>query len=54
VFLEAHDHFAVTPTEKLVQELESALGEDTVWLKVDTEKMASGNGGRRERRFGRE
>ncbi len=54
VFLEAHDHFAVTPTEKLVQELESALGEDTVWLKVDTEKMAGGNGGRRERRFGRE
>ena len=38
VFLEAHDHFSVAPTEKLVQELEAILGEDTVYLKVDTEK----------------
>ena len=30
------------------------LGEDTVWLKVDTEKMANGNGSRQERRFARE
>ena len=33
---------------------EKVLGEDSVWLKVDTEKMSGGNGGRKERRFGRE
>ncbi len=49
VFLEANDYFAVAPTEKLVQELEAILGEDSVWLKVDTEKMAAKNGTRRER-----
>jgi DNA polymerase-3 subunit alpha len=49
VFLEAHDHFSVAPTKKLVQELEAILGEDTVYLKVDTEKMTA-NGVRRERR----
>jgi DNA polymerase-3 subunit alpha len=53
VFLEAHEHFSVTPTEKLVQELEAILGEGAVYLKVDTEKMVArnGNGSRRERRF---
>ena len=54
VFLEAHENFSVIPTAPLVTELESILGEDTVWLKVDTEKMAAGNGSRKERRFGRE
>ncbi len=49
VFLEANEHFAVAPTEQLVRELESILGEDTIWLKVDTEKMAAKNGARRER-----
>jgi len=52
VFIEANEHFSVTPTERLVADLESILGEDSVWLKVDTERMAAnGNGGRRERRF---
>ena len=51
VFLEAHEHFAVTPSEKLVRDLEAILGEDTVWLKVDVEKMANGSGARHERRF---
>ncbi|HUK83524.1 MAG TPA: DNA polymerase III subunit alpha [Verrucomicrobiae bacterium] len=46
VFLEAHEHFSVIPTEKLVRELEAILGEDSVYLKVDTEKMAA-NGKRR-------
>jgi DNA polymerase-3 subunit alpha len=41
VFLEAGEHFSVTPTEKLVQDLEAIIGEETVWLKVDTEKMAT-------------
>src|SRR5206468_5446335 len=50
VFLEAHDHFSVAPTEKLVRELETILGEETVWLKVDTEKMSAKNGSRWERR----
>jgi len=54
VFIETHDNFSVTPSEALVQELERILGEDTVWLKVDTEKMANGNGSRQERRFARE
>ena len=54
VFIETHDNFSVTPSEALVQELEAILGEDTVWLKVDTEKMANGNGSRQERRFAKE
>jgi DNA polymerase-3 subunit alpha len=52
VFLEAHGNFSVAPTEQFVQEVESILGEDAVWLKVDTEKLASfNNGSRAERRF---
>jgi DNA polymerase-3 subunit alpha len=51
VFLEAHENFSVTPTEELVQQVESILGEDAVWLKVDTEKMSTGNGARGERRY---
>jgi DNA polymerase-3 subunit alpha len=50
VFMETHDHFAVAPSDALVQELENILGEDTVWLKVDTEKLdcaANGNGRKR-------
>ncbi|MGD0649843.1 MAG: OB-fold nucleic acid binding domain-containing protein [Verrucomicrobiia bacterium] len=54
VFIETHDNFFVTPSEALVQELERILGEDTVWLKVDTEKMANGNGSRQESRFAKE
>jgi hypothetical protein len=49
VFMETHEHFSVTPTDPLAQELESILGEDSVWLKVDTEKMTAKNGSRRER-----
>jgi len=41
VFLETHEQFAVTPSDTLVQELEAILGEDTVWLKVDTEKLTA-------------
>ena len=57
VFMEAHNSFSVTPSEALVQGIEAVLGEDTVWLKVDTEKLngaANGNGSRRERRFPRD
>jgi DNA polymerase-3 subunit alpha len=54
VFMETHDHFSVAPIEALVQELESILGEETVWLKVDTEKMTAKNGSRRERWTGAE
>jgi DNA polymerase-3 subunit alpha len=54
VFLEANEHFSVEPTETLVQQLESILGEDTIWLKVDTEKMTAKNGTRRERWGGTE
>jgi hypothetical protein len=39
VFLEADDHFAVTPSAGLITEIESLLGEETVYLKVDTEKL---------------
>jgi DNA polymerase III subunit alpha len=49
VFLEAHEHFAVTPTQQFVVDVEAILGEDSVWLKVDAEKMAAKNGSRRER-----
>ena len=41
VFLEAHEQFGVTPSEKFVQEIEAIAGEDTVWLKVDTERLAA-------------
>ena len=41
VFLEAHEHFSVTPEQALVDELEAILGEDAVWLKVDTEKLTA-------------
>ena len=41
VFLEAHEHFSVTPESALVEELEAILGEDSVWLKVDAEKLAA-------------
>jgi DNA polymerase-3 subunit alpha len=52
VFMDTHEHFSVTPSESLVQKLESVLGADAVWLKVDTEKMANGvERARRERRF---
>jgi DNA polymerase-3 subunit alpha len=49
VFLEAHEHFAVSPTQQFVADVEAILGEDSVWLKVDAEKMAAKNGSRRER-----
>ncbi len=52
VFLEAHETFSVTPTEKLVHELETILGEETVWLKVDADKLAGTlNAIRRERQY---
>jgi DNA polymerase-3 subunit alpha len=57
VFMETHNNFSVTPSEALVRELEAILGEDTVWLKVDAEKLngaTNGNGSRRERRFTRD
>ena len=49
VFLEAHEHFSVTPTQQFVRDIEAILGEDSVWLKVDTEKLTAKNGSRRER-----
>ncbi|MBM3859294.1 MAG: DNA polymerase III subunit alpha [Verrucomicrobia bacterium] len=39
VFLEAHELFSVTPSDKFVQDIEAIAGEDTVWLKVDTERL---------------
>jgi len=49
VFLEAHEHFSVAPTQQFVRDIEAILGEDSVWLKVDTEKLTAKNGSRRER-----
>jgi DNA polymerase-3 subunit alpha len=51
VFLEAHGRFSVAPTQQFVRDVEDILGEDSVWLKVDAEKLAATNGSRRERRF---
>jgi DNA polymerase-3 subunit alpha len=50
VFLEAHERFSVTPTQQFVRDVEAVLGSDSVWLKVDSEKLAATNGRRRERR----
>jgi len=50
VFLEAHEHFSVTPTQQFVRDVEAILGSDSVWLKVDSEKLASTPERRRERR----
>ena len=50
VFLEAHENFAVMPGEELVGKLEALLGEDTVWLKVDNEKL-NASGATAKRRF---
>ena len=41
VFLEAHEHFSVAPTGALLEVLEALLGEDAIYLKVDTEKLAA-------------
>ena len=41
VFMETAEHFSVAPTEQFVQDVEALLGEDTVWLKVDAEKLAA-------------
>ncbi|MGD0016972.1 MAG: DNA polymerase III subunit alpha [Verrucomicrobiia bacterium] len=49
VFMETHDHFAVAPSDALVRGLENILGEDTVWLKVDTEKLDCAANGNSER-----
>jgi DNA polymerase-3 subunit alpha len=50
VFLAAHEQFAVSPTQDFIREIEQILGGDTVWLKVDTEKLAAaGNNGRHRR-----
>jgi DNA polymerase III subunit alpha len=47
VFLEAHEHFSVAPTQQFVRDVEGILGEESVWLKVDTEKLAATNEVRR-------
>jgi DNA polymerase III subunit alpha len=49
VFLEAHEHFSVSPTQQFVRDIEAILGEDSVWLKVDAEKLAATNEVRRSR-----
>jgi len=41
VFLEASEQFSILPSEKLVQDIEAIAGEDTVWLKVDTERLTA-------------
>ncbi|MEI6082951.1 MAG: DNA polymerase III subunit alpha [Verrucomicrobiota bacterium] len=48
LFLEPHDQFAVTPSAELVDALETLAGEETVWLKVDTEKMTAKPAGQRQ------
>jgi DNA polymerase-3 subunit alpha len=49
VILEAHEHFSVAPTQQFVRDVEGILGEESVWLKVDTEKLAATNEVRRSR-----
>ena len=49
VFLEANEHFSVTPTQQFVRDIEAILGSDSVWLKVDSEKLAATKEIRRER-----
>ena len=49
VFLEAHEHFSVSPTPQFVRDVEAILGQDAVWLKVDSEKLAATNDVRRGR-----
>jgi DNA polymerase-3 subunit alpha len=39
VFLEADDRLAVTPSAGLIASVESLIGEQTVYLKVDTDKL---------------
>jgi DNA polymerase-3 subunit alpha len=39
VFMETDDFFAVTPSADLIAKIESLIGEETVYLKVDTEKL---------------
>jgi len=53
VFLEAHEHFSVTPTPQFINEVESILGEDSVWLKVDAAKLSAFKENRRERSWER-
>ena len=53
VFLEAHEHFSVSPARQFVHDVETILGEDSVWLKVDSEKLAAVKDNRRERSWER-
>jgi hypothetical protein len=39
----------VAPTQQFVRDVEGILGEESVWLKVDTEKLAATNEVRRSR-----
>ena len=39
VFIETSDQFFVTPNTGFIHEIEAVLGEQSVWLKVDAEKM---------------
>ena len=41
VFLETHDHYSVTPAQEFMDEVEALLGEESVYLKVDAEKLAA-------------
>jgi DNA polymerase-3 subunit alpha len=41
VFLEASGQLSVIPTSKFVEDIEAIAGEDTVWLKVDTERLTA-------------
>ena len=49
IFLEAHEHFSVSPAQQFVRDIEAILGEDSVWLKVDTEKLTMVRENRRDR-----
>jgi len=53
VFLEAHDRYCVTPGEPFVQAVENLVGEDTVWLKVDTDKLTTATNARTARPWDR-
>jgi hypothetical protein len=49
VFLEAGAPFNVTPSDDLVRAIEAIAGEDTVWLKVDADKLSAATSARRDR-----
>ncbi|MCS7049296.1 MAG: DNA polymerase III subunit alpha [Verrucomicrobiae bacterium] len=50
VYVDTDTQFAVDPTESFARAAESLLGENSVYFKVDTDKLRNGNGADRNRR----